>query len=162
MVAPFQSKERERPALHGVHIVPHPDGGAVLVATELLPTPIANDALKRGNFDPDRSVCLPGELRRHALPTPKATDVERGGRGDLLTVLRGYETRHAATLPTPTARDWLSGKTTVATQTKNSRPLNEVLTTMAGATDGRVNPRFVEWMMGYPFGWTELPPSGTP
>jgi hypothetical protein len=92
-------------------------------------------------------------------PTPRASDADRGGRGDLLTVLRGYETRHAGTLPT--ARDTRSGKASDVTHDKNSRPLNEVLSKMSGNKAGHVNPRFLEWMMGYPIGWSERAPSET-
>lgn len=118
------------------------------------------------------------------LPTPRVSDAERGGRGDLLTILRGYQTRHAGTLPaqdaknrtggaslvvklvsmlpTPTARDWRSGKASDETHGRNSRPLNEVLALMSGNQSGQTNPRFLEWMMGFPLGWTELEPSVTP
>lgn len=174
-----------------------------VTAFGLLPTPIANDAEKRGDFDIDRSKCLPGELRRgplpmiptptardyfpphsaeyiaakkaeghgmsnlndflhhNMLPTPKATDADKGGRGDLLTVLRGYESKHAGTLPTPTARDWRSGMASDATHGKNSRPLNEMLAKMAGNRSGRMNLRFREWMMGLKTGWMALGPPAT-
>lgn len=43
------------------------------------------------------------------LATPRKSDGERGGRGDVLSQLRGYPSRHAGmpleTLPTPTKRD---------------------------------------------------------
>ncbi len=101
-------------------------------------------------------------LAREMLPTPRATDADKGGRGDLLTVLRGYETKHAGTLPTPTARDWRSGKASDATHSKNSRPLAEVVAKMSGNRSGRMNPRFREWMMRLPIGWTERKPPETP
>lgn len=204
-----------------------------VTAFGLLPTPIANDAEKRGDFNIDRSKCLPGELRRgplpmiptpqardhfpphseeyiakkkaeghgmsnlndflalnmlptlmanerdgtsknykrgnpnavgailNLLPTPKASDADKGGRGDLLTVLRGYESKHAGTLPTLTARDWRSGMASDATHGKNSRPLNETLTKMAGNRSGRMNLRFREWMMGLKTGWMALGPRAT-
>ena len=125
----------------------------------LLPTPIANDAEKRGDFDIDRSKCLPGELRRRALPTPRATDADRGGRGDLLTVLRGHETRHAGTLPTPQARDWKDGSNPKP-HGAHSPSLPVAIATRGGP--GRMNPRFREWMMGFPIGWTELDQRETP
>jgi hypothetical protein len=28
--------------------------------------------------------------------------------------------------------------------------------------DGSPNPLWIEWLMGFPMGWTELPPSATP
>ena len=50
-------------------------------------------------------------------------------------------------LPTPTARDWRSGKASEATHARNSRPLSEVI-------GGHLNPEFVEYLMGFPIGFT--------
>jgi hypothetical protein len=55
---------------------------------------------------------------------------------------------------TPTARDWRSGKASQATHDKNSRPLSEQI-------GGSLNPTWVEWLMGWPLGWTDLKPLGT-
>jgi DNA (cytosine-5)-methyltransferase 1 len=54
---------------------------------------------------------------------------------------------------TPTARDWRSGKASEATMERNSRPLSEQI-------GGLLNPTWVEWLMGWPIGWTDLEPSG--
>lgn len=64
-----------------------------------------------------------------SLPTPTAASYgtqQGGGQGrtgparpSLETLVRG--------LPTPTARDWKSGKASDATHERNSRPLNEVV-----------------------------------
>lgn len=124
----------------------------------LLPTPIANDAEKRGDFNIDRSKCLPGELRRRNLPTPRASDADKGGRGDLLTVLRGYETRHAGTLPTQQARDWKDGSNPKP-HGQHSPSLPVAIAIRGGS--GRMNPKFREWMMGFPIGWTALGPLAT-
>jgi hypothetical protein len=56
--------------------------------------------------------------------------------------------------PTPTARDWRSGKASSATHERNSRPLNEVAA--QGQASGQLNPTWVEWLMGFPEGWTDL------
>lgn len=53
---------------------------------------------------------------------------------------------------TPTARDWKSGKASQETRELNSRPLSEQV-------GGSLNPRWVEWLMGWPIGWTGLKPS---
>jgi len=92
------------------------------------------------------------------LPTPTAAD-SRGTRTE------GYGNPKAGTtltdmlkagLPTPTARDWKSGCSNI---TRNRRPLNE---TLSQAGHGpRLNPAFVEWMMGLPPAWTELELAGT-
>jgi hypothetical protein len=55
---------------------------------------------------------------------------------------------------TPTARDWPSGKASQATHDKNSRPLSEQI-------GGSLNPTWVEWLMGWPLGWTDLKPLAT-
>lgn len=57
-------------------------------------------------------------------------------------------------LPTPTARDWRSGKASEATFSKNSRPLSEQLQRGAVGTVGlSVLLAVCEWLMGYPPGW---------
>jgi len=55
---------------------------------------------------------------------------------------------------TPTARDWRSGKASQATMERNSRPLSEQI-------GGSLNPTWVEWLMGWPLGWTDLKPLAT-
>jgi hypothetical protein len=50
---------------------------------------------------------------------------------------------------TPTAMDWRSGKASQATLERNSRPLSEQI-------GGSLNPMWVEWLMGWPLGWTDL------
>jgi len=51
--------------------------------------------------------------------------------------------------PTPTQRDWRSGKASLATMERNARPLSEMV-------GGTLNPVWVEWLMGFPLGWTDL------
>lgn len=95
-------------------------------------------------------------------PTPKARDHHPAG-------LKAAALRDspdlpyvAVTWPTPTARDWKSGKSNI---TANARPLSEVVErcgpqapTPSGATSmqrsGRLNSRFVEWLMGFPADWS--------
>jgi hypothetical protein len=144
---------------------PEPEGatGRKLVTVQnrhqLLPTPTTKDNMASPSMRKWAGHRMFAEVA--SLPTPKASDADRGGRGDLLTVLRGYETKHAGTLPTPTARDWRSGKASDETHAKNARPLNEALSGLASNQSGRVNPRFLEWMMNVPIGWTELRRSET-
>ena len=52
-------------------------------------------------------------------------------------------------LPTPCARDWKDNGTSPAELRRNSA----TLATIAG---GQLNPMWVEWLMGYPTGWTGL------
>lgn len=79
--------------------------------------------------------------------------------------------------PTPTTRDWKSSASNL--HGKNAQPLNEVVrwstprasdaskggpnqkfgaggTPLPAQVGGQLNPPWVEWLMGYPIGWTEL------
>jgi len=117
--------------------------------------------------------------------TPSATDGQRGGtitenmtgisltqmvntpaRWPTPTVCGNYNRKGASAssgdglatavtkCATPTARDWRSGKASQATHDKNSRPLSEQI-------GGSLNPTWVEWLMGWPLGWTDLKPLAT-
>lgn len=57
--------------------------------------------------------------------------------------------------PTPCARDWKDNGTSPAELARNS-------TTLATHAGGQLNPTWVEWLMGFPPGWTELDASATP
>jgi hypothetical protein len=86
------------------------------------------------------------------LPTLRATDGERGGRGDLLAILRGKPNSHRR-MPTLTAQD-AKNNGAPSQQARNSLPLNAV----AG---GQLNPDWCEWFMGWPIGWTASEPLET-
>jgi hypothetical protein len=94
-----------------------------------------------------------------ALPTS-----ESGG-----SALRGA----AGTWPTPTARDGKDGACCFADVPTNgllgraaprSAYMRGDLVTHAGRIHPpqriRLNPRFAEWLMGWPLGWTEIEPLG--
>jgi hypothetical protein len=84
------------------------------------------------------------------FPTPKASDVDRGGRGDLLQVVRGNPSPSGHfRWPTPTA----SEGTGPGHATKGGMNLR---TAIQKATPGSLNPTWVEWLMNFPLGWTEV------
>lgn len=90
-----------------------------------------------------------------SLPTPRANDAEKRGDFDANNPRNGLPAAvKRLSLPTPTARDWLSGKASEATMQRNSRPLSEKV-------GGKLNPQWVEWLMGWPIGWTDLGPLAT-
>lgn len=60
---------------------------------------------------------------------------------------------------TPSARDWRSGKASEETHQRNSRPLSEQVGKRENG--GQLNPTWVEWLMGWPLGWTDLRPLAT-
>jgi len=54
--------------------------------------------------------------------------------------------------PTPTCRDWKSG-TGAQERPGHALPLSS-------AIGGQLNPLWVEWLIGWPIGWTDLKPLG--
>lgn len=87
-------------------------------------------------------------------------------------------TRHSGTTltdaavrqwPTPISRDHRSGMVSETTASKNARPLSEVAcfrqdpttSTPGAGSNPQLNPRFVEWLMGVPLGWTDFEPLET-
>ena len=85
-------------------------------------------------------------------PTPIASD-SRGSSG---RPVPGKQTQlvDAVRFATPLSRDWRSGKASQSTMKRNSRPLPEQI-------GGSLNPTWVEWLMGWPLGWTDLKPLAT-
>jgi hypothetical protein len=89
------------------------------------------------------------------LPTPVKYDSTPGGPNNHYKGL-GWHGKHH--WPTPTARDWKDGKSI------GNVPVNGLLGRACGPSPeaGALNPPWVEWLMGFPIGWTALPPSETP
>jgi hypothetical protein len=98
------------------------------------------------------------------LPKPQAQDAKHSTANAENRAASGRQIQlaHAVALAkyqtlvlkcaTPTARDWKSGKASQVTMERNSRPLSEQI-------GGLLNPTWVEWLMGWPLGWTDLKPS---
>jgi hypothetical protein len=54
----------------------------------------------------------------------------------------------AVVFATPTARDWKDNGKSPAELARNSE-------TLASQAGGKLNPPWVEWLMGWPIGWTD-------
>ena len=131
----------------------------------LLPTPVTNEGGRNKSASPGAKIrpSLGMMAKRNMWPTPVASNAKHG--------VNQPDGKRGATLvdavkrpdlwPTPLARDSKSGagspewRAKRAAEKKEERPLNEVIS-------GQLNPEWVEWLMGYPAGWTELEPSETP
>lgn len=89
------------------------------------------------------------------FPTPSASSYgtnQGGGAGRVGKVRPSLETMAKRNLwPTPTTGDWKSGS---HGNQGNARPLSEKV-------GGSLNPTWVEWLMGFPIGWSELNASVT-
>ena len=106
-------------------------------------------------------VCLEREMLEHRTtenesgfwPTPTANDAKKGGNFNI-TNLRNGLSGAVRKWPTPTARDWKApGDPSRREQrmAERAQPLSEVI-------GGKLNPTWVEWLMGWPIGWTDLNP----
>jgi hypothetical protein len=106
-------------------------------------------------------VPLTGEIASGLWPTPRAND--RKKLGNIANDPRNGLPAAARYWPTPISRD----KRTVkggkrVPNARGSEPLITVAAQADGLDNGRLNPRWVEWLMGFPDGWTELAPSEMP
>jgi hypothetical protein len=84
----------------------------------------------------------------------KGGAISRGGKRKGEPLLGGWVKRW----PTPASRDW---------RHPNKKPYAERGGGKKGeqlpnAIGGALNPTWVEWLMGYPIGWTDLDASATP
>ena len=87
--------------------------------------------------------------------TPSATDADKGGCGDLLHYVK---TGHQRGFPTPRANDAEKRGNFDATNPRNGLAgfVRQIPT--QSAAGGRLNPEWVEWLMGWPTGSTAFLP----
>ena len=85
-----------------------------------------------------------GEIAAGCWPTPQAADhknMDTAGQRMLSSEVKMW--------PTPTARDYKDNGSSPAELARNS-------VTLATHAGGSLNPQFVEYLMGYPVGYTDL------
>ena len=93
------------------------------------------------------------------FPTPIAGDWKgqvrsKGEPGMLSGVIEKQEKEK---FPTPTSRDYKGARKLETLKKKGRNPkTNSLPDSVEGKHIGRLNPTFVEWLMGFPLGWTEL------
>lgn len=127
----------------------------------MLPTPKAGDAdfalPRTSGRSPEKSTHLATRLKyahNNLLPTPTING-NNNRKGLSPKSGDGLATWAKQILPTPRASDGNG----MGIHGSGGMDLRTALTS---GTNGQLNPRFVEWMMGYPAGWTELEDSETP
>lgn len=126
-------------------VLQHPTSERPISATGsgLWPTPTAN------NFE-GNAVKM--------FPTPCATDHKGSGKTGKLRDRLDYAAERGATksntYATPQARDYRTGEASRWDNPDRSRNLNDQI-------GGQLNPTWVEWLMGWPLGWTDLKPLAT-
>ena len=145
------------------------------LAVQMWPTPRGQDSYERRNWKTIKRIneeggdlTLPSAVkyRERMFPTPTAGDAKMSGAA-------GYSTesgRHSGTTLTDAVlRMWPTPKTpTGGGQMKRMTPgggirkLEDAVSKSEGRNTGALNPMWVEWLMGFPLGWTDLEHSGTP
>jgi len=119
---------------------------------------------KPGNkmFGPSLTVAV------QLLPTPKAQDCKHSPSNALNNLRNGHHMHlpHAVgLLPTPKAMDGDRGSVGTITRFNNATGRKALKSAIGNLqpdpnqVKGQLNPEFVEWMQGYPLGWTELTPA---
>lgn len=145
---------------HTGHVFQHLTLERPISVTEsgLLPTPKATDA---------RSRTSPSDFRRNSpgletivnmWPTPKASDGNK--RGNISAHYRNGLPGAVLNFPTATASDankW-SNQSLAERQAKGLQVRLNTAVSPEGGNGGRLNPNWVEWLMGWPIGWTDLKP----
>lgn len=109
---------------------------------KLFPTPDAHNRGGRKNQN-GHQFTLQDYVKK--FPTPTVQDFKRRGPNSKQQGLSNYVTNY----PTPKTRDWKDNGKSPAEFRRNTL----TLATVAG---GQLSPMWVEWLMGYPIGWTEL------
>lgn len=152
------------------------------VKQELWPTVTVNGNHNRKGLSETSGDGLSTAVKM--FPTPRASDVEkgspnqRGSKGDQMlpsavqnwgtprvgkgdgNAVRGFQSSRledqvAASWATPQTRDYRSGgMERWANKEERSRNLNDQIATTQNQQNGRLNPRWVETLMGIPIGWT--------
>jgi len=125
-------------------------------------TPVADDAVDRANgkWNSRGEPKLSAQVKM--VPTPRANDAEKRGDFDHDNPRNGLAA-FAKKYPTPLARDsrTIKGAARPAGST-GTEPLAVVIGLMEGTSTGKLNPIFVEWLMGFPFNHTECARSAIP
>ena len=133
------------------------DGCGNLIDAVRYPTPIAGDADRGSSSSEGR----PNGLRSSLLPSPRVGSGGSAGGADLRRAIAGETPRGwsaPALWPTPRASEW-KGTGPIGSKSHDYRVEKHYLdATVQERTgeSGPLNPDWVEWLMGFPIGWTDL------
>ena len=135
------------------HSVPPTSG----IGSLLWPTP------KAGGNRNSRAAIIDSKgngTHKSGLALEQAVEVAKGILPREVTSIGELPPKYRRLWPTPNARDWRSGKRVDGNAGYNQ--LNDQVWKAEGKECGLLNPTWVEWLMGFPLGWTDLEHSATP
>ena len=126
-------------------------------ASGLWQTPVADDAVdrKKGKWNSRGEPKLSAQVLK--WPTPRANDAEK--RGAIANDPRNGLPAAVLHFPTPTAtahKGWSKNHNRADTNDRIDYTIEREAA--ESGEIGRLNPTWVEWLMGWPIGWTELKP----
>ena len=87
--------------------------------------------------------------RSQSFPTPRANDAQKRGNFDITNPRNGLPAA-VRMWPTPTAH--MAKETNSPSEALRNEP------SLSSRVGGQLNPMWVEWLMGWPLGWTDLKP----
>jgi len=132
-------------------------GMDIQTAVKMWPTPRANDAEKRGNVSDDPRNGLPGAVK--LWTTPQAHDAKPGSAdrvGRFGSKHGGRNLNDYVMLwPTPTANDAKNATLPPSAKDWDSVP-GAIMREGHTAQEGQLNPEWVEALMNFPVGWTDV------
>ena len=132
-------------------------------------TPIASDSANREFYHNSRGEPnLSGMVKM--WPTPKASDYKGCGPSGSKSAYHDLKKNNLKGVvmfyPTPTTGAGLCGGTGNFQQLKKLKDSGQITEeerrNMSQGNGGQLNPTWVEWLMGFPLGWTDLNASETP
>lgn len=131
---------------------------------EYWPIPTASLGTKGGRITPRKGReggTLIEAVSARKWPPPKANDAEKRGNFDINNPRNGLPAA-ARKWPTPcaSASKGLS-QASLTRKSGKSRENDRIDHAVMASDGGQLNPEWVEWLMGWPIGWTELKPLAT-
>jgi hypothetical protein len=135
-------------------------------ATELLswPTPTASDWKGRGPNSKQQGLPEVMKTRMGLWPTPRSSSAMAEDMDTIRERLnegQEYKSRleeAVAMWPTPTASSWGNegSRKMLDKHVASGNITPEDKKAMTAGNGGKLNPTWVEWLMGFPIGWTDL------
>ena len=159
--------------MRGGELYPQPIPGRHISENEsgLWPTPIAsewkNGCGKTGNRSTEKAAKAGLKLSEAVRMWPTPNTQGYRSDGELLMLSRKLETQAEYLAMTDRAanskreRFWPTPTAHNAKETNAPSEANRNTPTLANQPGGLLNPTWVEWLMGWPLGWTDLKPLET-
>lgn len=120
----------------------------------LWPTPLA------GERDASPKIKMDGKpnlaMLARAFPTPTVNDAKNSTMSESQRTRSSLVGAILRLLPTPTMPRPHDSENTVGKFMKNQKQKD--LTSVVAQAGGQLNPNWVEWLMGWPIGWTDIKP----